>query len=201
MNFNWLNKKNNKKLIAFFNGWGMDDGAVKHLEPANFDVLTVCDYNTLSPLPDISEYAEIYVVAWSMGVMIATLYDINKTGATAINGTLFPISAEYGINPRIYKLMETNFDETSCKKFIRNMFDVIPDGFVFPSRSIGNQKAELTALRGYKGNEDYKYTRVIVCDNDKIIPSRAQINYWKTPEIISGGHCPFFNYTKWEELL
>ena len=81
------------------------------------------------------------------------------------------------------------------------MFDDCPENFVFPKRSINNQKAELSALRDCKSNEDYHYTRVIVSNNDKIIPSKSQINYWKTPEIINSGHCPFFEYTKWEELL
>ena len=201
MNFNWLNKKENTNLIIFFNGWGMDDSVVRHLNPENYDVLTICDYNELSPLPDISEYKEIHVIAWSMGVMIATLYNCSQKSATAINGTLFPINAEYGINPRIYKLMEMNFNELSAKKFITNMFDEIPGNFVFPKRSINNQKSELSALRKYKSNENYHYTRIIVSNNDKIIPSKSQINYWKTPEIINSGHCPFFEYTKWEELL
>ena len=201
MNFNWLNKKNNNKLIIFFNGWGMDDCVVKHLNPGDCDVLTICDYNELSPLPDISRYSEIHVIAWSMGVMIATLYNCEQISATAINGTLFPISAEYGINPRIYKLMERNFDESSAKKFITNMFDNIPAKFEFPSRSNLNQKNELAALRNYTPDVSYHYTRVIVSNNDKIIPSKSQINFWKTPEIINSGHCPFFAYTNWEELL
>ena len=40
MKLNWLNKKNNKKLIIFFNGWGMDDSAIVHLSPEDYDVLT-----------------------------------------------------------------------------------------------------------------------------------------------------------------
>ncbi len=201
MNFNWLNKKNNTDLIIFFNGWGMDDCVVRHLDAGKFDILTICDYNTLSPLPDIFEYNKTYVIAWSMGVMVATMYDCNQISSTAINGTLFPISTEFGINPRVYKLMEMNFDDASCKKFIANMFDEIPAGFTFPKRSIENQKTELTALKAYKSNESYKYNRVIVSSNDKIIPAKSQLNYWKTPEVIVSGHCPFFEYKKWEELL
>ncbi len=201
MNFNWLNRQNNNKLIIFFNGWGMDDTVIKHLEPDDYDILTVCDYNELLRLPQVSKYKKIHVVAWSMGVMMASLYDCGQISATAVNGTLFPIHQEYGINPRVYKLMENNFDNSSRQKFIRNMFDVIPAEFTLPARSTENQKSELAALRKYKSYEGYKYTRVIVSSNDKIIPTQSQMNYWKQAEIVSGGHCIFFNYSKWKELL
>ncbi len=201
MNFNWLNKKNNKKLILFFNGWGMDDCVVRHLAPGVFDVLTICDYNSLMPLPGGEGYDDIYIIAWSMGVMIASMYKVNCTGATAVNGTLYPINAEYGINPRVYNLMVKGFDALSRDKFIANMFDKIPEGFIAPSRSIENQKSELSVLKQYSGDEKFKYTRVIVSDNDKIIPTSSQLRFWETAEIIKSGHCPFFNYQRWEELL
>ena len=200
MKLNWLNKKNNKKLIIFFNGWGMDDSAIVHLSPEDYDVLTICDYNTLEELPDLSEYNSKHVVAWSMGVMVATLFECNQKTATAINGTLFPIHAEYGINPNVYKLMELGYNEQSAEKFLIKMFN--DNSKVFhPNRDVENQKQELTALRNYSANTDYKYTRVIVSNNDKIIPTQSQINYWGDVEIIEDGHCPFTRYSKWEELL
>lgn len=201
MNLNWLYKKNQKKLIIFFNGWGMDETVVKHLDPTDYDVLTINDYNTLLPLPDLSEYNQIHIISWSMGVMIATLYNCGQKTSTAINGTLFPIHTEYGINPKIYNLMEKGFNEDSCKKFITKMFDKLPENFVFPKRTIENQKAELTSLKQYQANTGYKYTRIIISDDDKIIPTKSQLNYWKDYELISSGHCPFYNYTKWEELI
>ena len=48
MKYKWLNKEvNNSKLILFFNGWGMDDNVVKHLDVEDYDVLMFYDYNTL----------------------------------------------------------------------------------------------------------------------------------------------------------
>ena len=200
MNLTWLNKKNNKKLIIFFNGWGMDNSVIKHLNPTSFDVLSICDYNELCELPDLSEYSEKFVIAWSMGVMVATLYNIGQKSSTAINGTLHPIHIDYGINPKVYKLMELGFNELSAPKFISKMFSgTIPE--LQLTRTPESQKSELTALKNYKANIDYKYNRVIVSDNDNIIPTQSQINFWGNPEIIKNGHCPFFDYTNWEELL
>ena len=38
MKYKWINYKNNKKLIIFFNGWGMDENVVKHFSPEDYDV-------------------------------------------------------------------------------------------------------------------------------------------------------------------
>ena len=201
MRLNWLNKKNNNKLIIFFNGWGMDDTAIEHLDPEDFDILTICDYNSLEDLPNISIYEKKYVVAWSMGVMVATLFECNQVSATAINGTLFPIHTDYGIDPKIYKLMELGYNEQSADKFLIKMFDDT-SRMIQPKRDTTNQKTELTALRNYHPNLGYKYTRVIISENDKIIPSKSQKNYWgEKAEFINEGHYPFFKYNKWKELL
>ena len=76
MKYKWLNKNNNQKLIIFFNGWGMDENVVKHLSPEDFDVLMFYDYNTLEIDFDwdlLNIYHEKNLIAWSMGVMVATL--------------------------------------------------------------------------------------------------------------------------------
>ena len=44
MQYKWLNKKGNKNLIVFFNGWGMDKKVVEHLLFDDYDVLTFYDY-------------------------------------------------------------------------------------------------------------------------------------------------------------
>ena len=39
MKYEWLNKCENKNLIVFFNGWGMDSNAVSNLNFGNYDIL------------------------------------------------------------------------------------------------------------------------------------------------------------------
>ena len=36
MDCHWLNKNGNKNLIVFFNGWGMDEKIVSHLNCTNY---------------------------------------------------------------------------------------------------------------------------------------------------------------------
>lgn len=202
MKYKWLNKKNNKKLIIFFNGWGMDEIIVKHLESNDYDVLMFYDYNNLDvdlDLNSLNKYIEKYIVAWSMGVMVATNFKIDYINATAINGTLTPIDKDFGINPKIYDLTINGFDEKSCQKFINNMFTEHKN--INIKRSFENQKTELIAIKKYSSKDFVKYSKILISDNDKIIPTKSQVKFWGIEPNLKTGHCPFFLFKKWSELL
>lgn len=196
MKYKWLNKQKNKKLIIFFNGLGMDENVVKHLDTEDYDVVMFYDYNNLEIDFELEEYEEKYLISWSMGVMIATNFGFGFNSATAINGTLKPIDPKFGINPKIYDLTIACFNP---EKFIRNMFETPVEMKV--SRAIENQKSELAAIRNYSAKESFKYNRILISDNDKIIPTKAQCAYWGIEPNLKSGHCPFFLFKKWSELL
>lgn len=202
MNYKWLRKTNSEELIIFFNGWGMDDFIVSKLDCGDYDVVVLFDYNNLDLDIDLSGYTKKHIVAWSMGVMIATLFDFGKIeSATAICGTPKPIDDKYGIPKRIYNLTVKGFNELSAQKFMERMFITKPDFDKYSDRSFESQKSELVKMLEYKANEEFEYTRAITGDEDKIIPSQNQLNYWKNPEVIHAGHCPFGLYKKWSELI
>lgn len=203
MKYKWLNKKQSKNLIVFFNGWGMDESVVKHLRFENFDVIMFYDYNDTKTDFDFSElenYKTKHLIAWSMGVMTATLFDIHYYSKTAINGTPKPIDNNFGIPERIYNLTIKGFNENGAKRFIQNMFD---EECELPkvNRDIENQKSELSALLNYSANTNFKYSKILISDNDKIIPTKNQIAYWNLEPNLHGGHCPFLQFEKWEDLL
>ena len=203
MEYKWLNKKNNKNLIIFFNGWGMDESIVNHLEFENNDLLMFYDYNSLDTNFDFSLleiYKNKYLIAWSMGVMTATLFEIDYVSKTAINGTLKPIDDKYGIPKRIYDLTLKGFSEKSAEIFIKNMFSE-PVKLPIIKRSTENQKSELEALTHYSSNFNFKYDRIILSSEDKIIPTKNQIAFWGTEPNIKSGHAPFNHFGKWSELL
>ena len=210
MKYKWLNKNNNQKLIIFFNGWGMDENVVKHLDTEDFDVLIFYDYNTLDTDFDFSLlniYLEKNVIAWSMGVMIASMSKWDKdcfTRAIAINGTLKPIDAEFGIHPKIYDLTIKGFDEKGRDRFISSMFcgKLTPHPTSLPmEREIDEQYSELIALKNYKADVNFKYNKILISDNDKIIPTKSQVKFWGIEPNVKGGHCIFFQFNKWSELL
>ena len=202
MKYKWLNKENNKELIIFFNGWGMDESVVKHLAPESYDVIMIYDYNNLDfGWSIISNYEKKYIIAWSMGVMCATLFDqLNPISATAINGTLKPIDNEFGIPTRIYDLTIKGFSPKGKEKFINNMFSNLED-LPTVNREFEEQKSELSALKNYKANLDFKYDKIFISDNDKIIPTKNQEAFWSKKANLKSGHCPFKLFKKWSELL
>ena len=203
MKYKWLNINQNNKVIVFFNGWGMDESVVHHLDFSDYDVLMFYDYNNLDTNFDfnsLDKYNNKSLIAWSMGVMVATLFNQKYTSATAINGTLKPIDNKFGIPQKIYDLTIKGFNEKGAQRFIKSMFN---ENIKLPqiSRDIENQKSELSALKNYTANSNFKYNRIILSDNDKIIPTKNQIAFWRIEPNISSGHCPFMLFKKWEELL
>ena len=204
MKYKWLNQKNNKKLIVFFNGWGMDECVVNHLLPEDYDILMFYDYNTLETdfdFKNICHYSQKHLVAWSMGVMIATLFDIDYLSKTAINGTLKPIDDRFGIPNRIYDLTLRGFSPKGAERFIKSMYSESSSDIYPPKREFENQKSELEALTHYEANQDFKYDRIIISSKDRIIPTKNQCAFWGAKPDIEGGHAPFNLYKNWSELL
>lgn len=208
MKYKWLNQgvniEGNNKLILFFNGWGMDECVVKHLDCENYDVLMFYDYNNLDTDFDFNSldiYHENNLVAWSMGVMVSSCLNFPQRNGiyTAINGTLKPIDAVHGIHPKIYDLTIKGFNEKGRERFISSMFDKKVE--INCQRKISEQQSELIALKNYKANVNIKYNKILISDNDKIIPTKSQTAYWGIEPNLKGGHCPFFQFKKWSELL
>ncbi len=203
MRYKWLHKYNNKKVIIFFNGWGMDESVVKHLDNEDFDILMFYDYNTIDTDFDRNElnnYSQKYLVSWSMGVMTATLFDIEYQSKTAINGTLKPIDDRYGIPERIYNLTLKGFSPKGAERFIKSMFYedcVLPE----VKREFENQKSELEALTHYHSDLNFRYDKIIISEYDKIIPAKNQTSFWNIEPNIKSGHAPFICFKKWGELL
>ena len=205
MKYKWLNKIGNKKLIIFFNGWGMDDNIVAHLDYEKFDVLMFYDYNTLETDFDfetLNLYTEKNLIAWSMGVMGGSKGKWNSicfTQTVAINGTLKPIDEKFGIHPKIFDLTIKGFNEKGRDRFIDSMLDEKQK--IVCERDIENQLSELIALKNYNSDESFKYNKVLISNNDKIIPTKSQVAFWEIQPNLNGGHCPFFQFKKWSEIL
>ena len=48
---------------------------------------------------------------------------------------------------------------------------------------------------------DFKYDKIFISDNDKIIPTKNQEAFWEKEANLKSGHCPFKVFNKWSELL
>ncbi len=201
MQYKWLNKKKNKNLIVFFNGWGMSEKAVSHLIFDDYDVLTFFDYRSFEINDfDFSEYENKILIAWSMGVYVCNYFyekfkDFDKY--IAINGTQKPIDDKYGIPKTIYNLTVDNFNDLSCAKFLKKISPTIePSG-----RTTQELKEELITIRDLKVEKFLTFDKAIISLKDKIIPSKNQINFWGNAQELDAGHYIFDLYTSWKELL
>lgn len=205
---------NSEKLILFFCGWGMDERPFKPLK-TKYNLLLLYDYSDLSLNFDFSGYKEIHLLAYSYGVfMAAMLKDIlpDLKTSTAINGTLSPISNSYGVPEKVFKLTLENMTVNTAMKFRERLFNNINQLNTFnknqPLRDIDNILFELEKLKEYFQNEiNFNYDTIFIAEEDKIIPSKNQINYWTNfkkhfnVNIIPGGHFPFYNHENIEDFL
>lgn len=215
MQSHWLNKQNNDKLLIFFAGWSFDYKPFEFLDCEDYDVLMFYDYNDFE-LPDIADYNDYYLVSWSMGVF--TAYQMRNelpdfTKKIAINGTPFPVDDKFGIPQKPFLLTLRHAKTGLEGKFYQNIFDK-PEEFVrymqsAVERTIDNRVEELKSLYDkIKENTDNRndavlyYDKALVSSNDKIIPTKNQLNFWQDKaEIIVSGHFPFYNFKSWNEIL
>lgn len=215
MQYHWLNKQNNKKLIIFFCGWSFDEKPFETLDCKEYDVLMFYDYTNHDLPAGIPDYEEYYLITWSMGVYIAYILR-DKLPAfakkIAINGTPFPIHNEYGIPERTFDLTLKYVDTGLQGKFQRNLFKDEAGYEQYAQnpvqRKIPEQAAELCALKDFILSSEISYEkfydRAIISNVDKIVPTKNQINCWKdSAEIVmlDSGHFPFYEFKAWEDIL
>ena len=214
MQFHWLNKQNNDKLIIFFAGWSFDYKPFEFLKCADFDVLMLYDYNNLE-LPEIPRYKNYYLVSWSMGVFTSYLLKDKLplfTEKIAINGTPLPVNNEYGIPEKTFLLTLRHAKTGLEGKFYQNIFTDEKEYHKYikspVERSIDNRADELKSLYELIKNTDINYNKfydkTIISDNDKIIPTKNQHNFWEgKADIINlaSGHFPFYNFNDWNEII
>lgn len=218
MQYHWLNRQNNNKLIIFFAGWSFDFKPFEFLKCDDYDVLTVYDYGDFA-LPDKSlwrDYCEVFLIAWSMGVYAAyrlrdILPDFDKK--IAVNGTVFPVDNEFGIPEKPFLLTLKHAEKGLEGKFYQNIFNKSDEYARYlknpVERTIQNRVTELENLYDMikvdeKSYEKY-YDIAYISKNDKIIPPENQIKFWTKYETdfaeLDSGHFPYYNFNSWKELL
>jgi biotin synthesis protein BioG len=216
MNKNWISRNNRKNLILFFNGWGMDKSSINHLKSDNFDIIEFNDYSLI----DFNEneyvnYESLYVVAWSLGVWVASfsLYNCSLPikKVIAINGTLNPVSASEGIHPTIFKGTLTGWNEESRTRFLIRIIggrkEYSKHVSKFGVRIPENQKAELVSLdRRINASKvkSIRFDTILIGNQDAIFSPENQKHYWigkANCKYFDMPHYPFLQFSSWEEIL
>ena len=215
MQYHWLNRKNNNKLIIFFAGWSFDEKPFEFLDAFDYDVLIIFDYSKLN-LDNIPKYQEYYLISWSMGVFVSYILKDKLpkfTKALAINGTPLPVDDNFGIPTKPFILTLKHAKQGLEGKFYKNIFENEKEYEKYCNspvkRTISNRVEELQELYNTIKSTQINYSQffdtAILSKNDKIIPFKNQLNFWEnnTREIIAieNGHFPFYNFNSWDEIL
>lgn len=217
MQYHWLNKQNNDKLMVFFAGWSFDYNPFKVLLCNDYDVLFIYDYNNFTSIDfKLDIYKEKYLISWSMGVYAAyklrkSLPDFNKK--IAVNGTVFPVDNDYGIPEKPFLLTLKHAQKGLEGKFYQNIFCKESEYEIYKenpvSRSIENRVCELQNLYDEIKSDEKSYEKyydlAYVSDKDKIIPPNNQKLFWQKYnteiKMLDSGHFPYYNFSAWNELL
>ena len=212
----WTNKINNSKCILFFNGWGMDENAISHLDYTGYDLCMFNNYSNIGKqLPDLSGYKEIFLVAWSLGVWAASHIFMNSSipfkKSIAINGTMQPVHNNYGISENVFAGTLERWDNKNRDKFNMRMLGGRQNFSKFTNclslRHISDQKNELMSIfKQVKRNNDlnFKWDIAILGKSDAIFPFGNQINAWENKTNIiekDMPHFPFITFSTWIEII
>lgn len=221
MESSWLHKGKHEKLIVFCNGWGMDGCPFYGLASGGYDVWMLYDYRRIGgpdgqlPIESVfQDYRQIYLVGWSMGVWVGQKLFADKQHlfhrTIAINGTLCPIDDRYGIPVQVYDATLAGFSEAARLKFYKRMCREKNSLNRFlarqPQRTVQDQADELVAVREMVDCLDAGkslYREILVSEQDFIIPTANQLNFWQHGSVtrLKGYHFPFYLWQSWDQLL
>lgn len=121
MKVRFIKQENTDKLILFFSGFAQPSNLLDGID-TSCDFAYVYDYRDCKlDISFLELYKDIYIVAWSLGVFVASYIFLNtkfKVHFTiAINGTIKAIDTRYGIDPKTYKATYNNLTNSSFIKF------------------------------------------------------------------------------------
>ena len=192
MKQHFIIKNNQKHLLLFFAGWGMDETPFLQIRPTDKDWMICYDYRSLEfDAGILQEYSEITLIAWSMGVWAASQImkqypSLPLFQSIAINGTLYPIHETKGITPSIFEGTLQGLNEQSLQKFQRRMCGSIADykafQIVIPQRPVEELKEELAAIQQQYLSippSDFTWQRAIIGKNDRIFLPDNQWLAWR----------------------
>ncbi len=198
-----------RKLYLILNGWSAAPELFEALPlPAEADVWVGYDYRSLTFPESLARFEELHLIAWSLGVWVATaLWGSASpfTTTTAINGTPFPIHAEWGIPPAIFEGTLAHLDADGFRRFDRRMcgdrvtlqhyqqLTPIPEADKAEELQALYQTIGATAIDPLQAATFWQ--RAIISSADRIFPTANQQAYWTGKAevlLIEGSHLPFY---------
>ncbi len=206
----YLVNNNSNNLLVFFTGWGCDESEFEHLK-AKSDILLLFDYTDLTINFDFSKYKNIDLIAYSAGVFIASIVNLNLklNKITAISGNPYLFDEYFGLSKKIQEVL-CGVTEENADDFAKNYLIKTDDEFkIFhhSKRTIESCKAEFDSLKNlyqtHKNDIKDIFNKALIGDCDPIFNLYAQKEFYGTrlKLIKDARHNPFFKIKNYEQLL
>lgn len=199
---NLIQNENSQELILVFGGFASHPSHFAHLK-SDKNVVLVYDYENLDFKFDLKSFSKITLIAFSMGVCVASrvLKDIEFSQKIAINGTPFGIDKLKGIHPAIFAKQIKKFDLTAFKKSLFKERKNEAKNFIFKDEKA--LKIELEKLFDFalvKQEENLLWDKVYSSKKDEIFPPNALKNAFSKLIFLNEPHFAFFHFKTWDEL-
>ncbi|MGR6981159.1 DUF452 family protein [Testudinibacter sp. P27/CKL/0425] len=189
MQTQWIiSTEQNTRLMLYFAGWGTSPELVSNWQlPPDCDALLIWDYRDVKLEVNFSQYSDVHLVAWSMGVWAAEqrVADLPLASAWAINGTPHLRDDEYGIPTAIFDGTLQGFNALTRSKFERRMCgsrellqqyqQITPR----PTDEIAQELAAVAAHLPRAKAASIAWTGAIIGEQDQIFPTANQQRYWQ----------------------
>lgn len=204
---------NSQDLIVFFAGWGCDYNQFTNLHD-NKDVLILYDYQDLNLDFDFTKYSNIYIIAYSAGVFIASIFADtipNVRQKVALCGNPYLFDEKLGISQATIQV----FRDITLDNYLdfRRKYMVFDDdeykmyNNLESLRTIESCANELIALgKMYKAKKTQInpiFDKAIMAENDLIFDLQTQKKFYndKVYVIKNAKHHIFFHFKSFEDLL
>ena len=206
----YLIDNNSDILLLFFAGWGCDEFEFQHLE-ANTDVLILFDYTDLNLNFNFSKYKKINLIAFSAGVFIASIIDLDIKiyKKIAISGNPYLFDEHYGLSAEIQDVL-CNVTEENANDFAKNYLIKTEEEykiFHHSKRTIESCKAEFNSLKKIYQEQKHNikdiYDYALIGDCDPIFCISAQKEYYgnRLHLIENARHNLFFRIKNYDEII
>ena len=202
-----------KDLIVFFAGWGCDQNQFSNLCDHK-DVVILYDYQNLNLNFDFTKYENIYVIAYSAGVFIASIFADklpNIRQKVALCGNPYLFDNKLGIsqdNIQVFReITLDNYLEFRKKYMVFNDEEYERYNKCVSLRTIESCEKELNALEKMYAEQKKQinpvFDKAIVAENDLIFDIHAQKDFYKDKlQIIKNTkHHIFFHFSSFEDIL
>ena len=204
---------NSHDLIVFFSGWGCDYNQFTNLHDQK-DVLILYDYQDLSLDFNFEKYENIYIIAYSAGVFVASIMADNiphLRQKVALCGNPYLFDKKLGIsqeNIRTFKAITLdNYLDFRRKYMVVSDEEYEKYNRLESLRTIESCATELETLQKLyaerKKQINPQFDIAVVAENDLIFNLAAQKDFYqdKLRVIKNAKHHIFFRFNSFEDIL